>query len=119
MPAPFKDFQISISYNEPPCADFLFFPLLNFCCTASIYFHTKCVLNIKLIDLKIRINSQDKDLMNIANKIFNPQMLEVNIMLLNYYRYKLGVDGVCGRNLNFTLKIWEKVHFNIYSDNFM
>lgn len=69
-------------------------------------------LNINPIDLKILINSQDNDLMNIAKKTFEYKMLEIDTMPLNYYRHKLGIDGVWGRNFNLALRNFGKDTFS-------
>jgi len=60
--------------------------------------------NINPYDVKIRINSQDSDLMDIAQNMFSPEMFEVDTKPLKYYRHKLGIDGVWGRNFNFALR---------------
>lgn len=55
-------------------------------------------------DLRIRINSNDIDLLDIAYNTFPENMIEINTMPEQYYRHKLGIEGVCGRNFNLALK---------------
>ena len=64
-------------------------------------------------DMKIRISAEDKDLIALAHSIFKPEMLEIDTMPSKYYRHKLGIDGVWGRNFNFALRDYEK---NTFSD---
>jgi len=68
--------------------------------------------NINSRDIKIRINAQDTDLMNLANKMFKPEMFEVDTKPLKYYRHKLGIEGVWGRNFNFALRDYGKDTFS-------
>ena len=68
--------------------------------------------NINPRDIKIRINTQDADLMEIAQNMFSPEMFEADTKPLNYYRHKLGIDGVWGRNFNFALRDYGKDTFS-------
>ncbi len=55
-------------------------------------------------DIKVCITSVDEDLMDLANKLFPKEMLEVDVKQPNYYRHKLGIEGAWGRNFNFALR---------------
>lgn len=68
--------------------------------------------NIDPHDIKIRINARDTDLMDLAHSMFKSEMFEVDTMQTKYYRHKLGVDGVWGRNFNLALRDYEKDAFS-------
>lgn len=68
--------------------------------------------NIDPHDIKVRISALDTDLMDLANDMFKPQMFEVDTMQPKYYRHKLGIDGVWGRNFNLALRDYGKDTFS-------
>lgn len=51
-----------------------------------------------------RVTKEDSDLFSSATKVFEPNKLEIDTMPINYYRHKLGVPELKGRNFNFALK---------------
>lgn len=69
--------------------------------------------NISPEDIKIRISAQDEDLMDLARGMFPDDVFEVDTMPTKYYRHKLGIDGVWGRNFNLALRDYGK---NTFSD---
>ena len=62
------------------------------------------VWDIRPEDIKVRISSDDKDLMKVAEKVVPSVAFETDTMPPVYYRHKLGVPGVWGRNFNFALR---------------
>lgn len=72
--------------------------------TELTYLFMQNIWGINQKDIKVRINSIDGDLMSLSNDMFNLSMLEIDANPLKYYRHKLGVDGVWGRNFNFALR---------------
>ena len=68
--------------------------------------------NIAPKNIKIRINTQDEDLMSLAHSIFSSDMFETNTMPTKYYRHKLGIDGVWGRNFNIALRDYGRDTFS-------
>ena len=69
--------------------------------------------NIAPENIKIRISAQDEDLMALAHSMFSSDMFEIDTMPTKYYRHKLGIDGVWGRNFNIALRDYGK---NTFSD---
>ncbi|WP_346854957.1 hypothetical protein [uncultured Draconibacterium sp.] len=62
------------------------------------------VLEIKENDLILRVNSKDRDLYRLAEKtIRNKELIEVNAKNIEYYRHKIGLESVFGRNFNYAL----------------
>lgn len=61
-------------------------------------------LNISPENMLVRINSMDQDLLEVCRKRFGENNLEIDKKDLNYYRHKLGIDGVWGRNCNIALR---------------
>lgn len=59
---------------------------------------------IKKEDIRIRVSSQDQDLMSACTDHFSPDNIEVDTQQPPYYRHKIGVDGVWGRNFNIALR---------------
>lgn len=55
-------------------------------------------------NILIRINSKDADLMNECKKHYSGTNLEIDSRKLDYYRHKLGMQGVWGRNFNIALR---------------
>lgn len=52
----------------------------------------------------IRVSREDRELFDSANRNFESTNLEIDTMPINYYRHKLGVPELRGRNFNFALK---------------
>ncbi|KPA19584.1 alanine--tRNA ligase [Candidatus Magnetomorum sp. HK-1] len=52
----------------------------------------------------VRISSSDKDLLNICQSLLNENNIDIDSREINYYRHKIGIDGVWGRNCNIALK---------------
>lgn len=59
-------------------------------------------LNIDEKDLLVRINTEDKDLLKLAENTF--QNIEFNSMPEKYYRHVIGEKGYVGRNFNIAIK---------------
>ena len=68
--------------------------------------------NIDPHDIKIRISARDADLMDLAHSMFKSEMFEIDTMQPKYYRHKLGIDGVWGRNFNLALRDYGKDTFS-------
>lgn len=62
------------------------------------------IQGIKKEDIRIRVSSQDQDLMSACTDYFSPDNIEVDTHQPPYYRHKIGVDGVRGRNFNIALR---------------
>jgi len=61
-------------------------------------------LDIKADDIRIRVSAQDEDLLDASKNVFQEKNLEVNTQQEAYYRHKIGIDGVWGRNFNIALR---------------
>jgi hypothetical protein len=61
-------------------------------------------LGISPENIKIRINSADKDLMDICKNRYSEDNLEIDSKEIEYYRHKLGVEELLGRNCNIALR---------------
>jgi hypothetical protein len=61
-------------------------------------------LGVSPENLLIRINSGDEDLMSVCVERYGEKKLEVDSKKPEYYRHKLGIDGVWGRNFNIAFK---------------
>jgi hypothetical protein len=63
-------------------------------------------LNLSHHDLRIRISSQDKDLLESIENVDNEVIREIDTMSENYYRHKYGLDeyGIFGRNFNIAMR---------------
>jgi hypothetical protein len=55
-------------------------------------------------NMKIRISKVDSDLMHLAHFLFDDGAFEIDTKPSAYYRHKIGVDGVWGRNFNIAIK---------------
>lgn len=55
-------------------------------------------------NILIRINSKDADLMNACKRHYSDANLEIDSRKLDYYRHKLGMQGIWGRNFNIALR---------------
>lgn len=64
-------------------------------------------------DMVLRLSQKDEDLMNLAKASVSPKRFEIDTMNPNYYRHKLGLETIFGRNLNIALRDYGK---NAYSD---
>lgn len=62
------------------------------------------IQGIKKEDIRIRVSSQDQDLMSACTGHFSPDNIEVDTHQPPYYRHKIGVDDVWGRNFNIALR---------------
>lgn len=62
------------------------------------------IQGIKKEDIRIRVSSQDQDLMSACTDHFSPDNIEVDTRQPPYYRHKIGVDDVWGRNFNIALR---------------
>lgn len=62
------------------------------------------VFKIKNDLIIARVSSEDTDLFDSVNEYFMPKNIQVDTMPINYYRHKLGVPELRGRNFNFALK---------------
>lgn len=61
-------------------------------------------LGISPANMLIRINSSDTDLMDLCIQRYGKGILEINSRNQEYYRHKIGVNGVLGRNFNLALR---------------
>lgn len=61
-------------------------------------------LDISSENMLIRINSSDKDLIEICTQRYGKNILEVDTKEPNYYTHKIGVEGVNGRSFNLALR---------------
>jgi hypothetical protein len=72
------------------------------CNEAFDFFEKK--LGITPENLLIRINSVDKDLLEICRKRYGDKNLEIDSKKSNYYRHQIGIEGFLGRNCNIALR---------------
>ncbi|KKP58012.1 MAG: hypothetical protein UR60_C0002G0016 [Candidatus Moranbacteria bacterium GW2011_GWF2_34_56] len=72
------------------------------CMEAFDFFEKK--LSVSKKNILIRVSSTDQDLLGICRKRFEENNLEIDKKSLSYYRHKLGIDGVWGRNCNIALR---------------
>ena len=61
-------------------------------------------LKISDDDIKILINSSDKDLLDAVPERFNRNHFDIDTYEEKYYRHKFGIDGVWGRNFNIAIR---------------
>lgn len=54
--------------------------------------------------IKLRVKSEDKDLLAVCRENFESENLEIDTMPEEYYRHKLGMEGIAGRNFNIALR---------------
>ncbi|MFA6408368.1 MAG: hypothetical protein WCW36_02805 [Candidatus Paceibacterota bacterium] len=76
---------------------------LNDVCGESLSF-LKEKLDINANDIRVRVSSKDIDLHETSKKVFHEDNLEVDTQRETYYRHKIGIDGVWGRNFNIALR---------------
>jgi hypothetical protein len=74
---------------------------LNEACEELFIFLNK-ILNISPENILIRINSSDDDLVNACSQYYD--IFEKDTMPNEYYRHKIGLENVHGRNCNIALK---------------
>lgn len=55
-------------------------------------------------NILIRISSADSDLLDIAKECYGEDRLELDSRKIEYYRHKIGMQGVGGRNFNIALR---------------
>jgi hypothetical protein len=72
-------------------------------CNETFDFFEKTLL-IAVEDIAIRISSLDTDLVSICKERFGENVLEIDTKMPDYYRHKIGIDGVRGRNFNIALR---------------
>lgn len=51
-----------------------------------------------------RVNSLDRDLLDVCKNNFDASKIQVDTMPINYYRHKLGMVDISGRNFNIALR---------------
>ena len=66
------------------------------------FFHDK--LSCGKDDIVLRVNNADADLTQVCQAIIAPENIEYDAMPLTYYRHKIGMDNVKGRNFNMAFK---------------
>lgn len=59
---------------------------------------------IKKDNIRIRVSSQDEDLMSACSSQYLSDNIEVDTQQPQYYRHQIGVEGVWGRNFNIALR---------------
>lgn len=69
------------------------------------------ILKIDDKNLKIMINSKDKEFMNACKELKLNKFLEIDTKPLEYYRHKLGYENIFGKNFNFAIKDANKNEF--------
>ncbi len=72
-------------------------------CDESLHF-LKEKINIENNDIRVRVNSKDEDLLKASRNVFPEDSLEIDTQQDSYYRHKIGIDGVWGRNFNLALR---------------
>jgi len=72
------------------------------CNEAFDFFEKK--LGISPENILIRINSADKDLLDICKSRYESKNLEIDSKSKDYYRHTLGIEGFGGRNCNIALR---------------
>ncbi len=80
-------------------------------CGDSFEFFQK-KLNINVALLKVRVSSTDNDLLQVCQEVFPEETIEKDSKPLPYYRHKIGMENVAGRNFNIALKNCEDDEFN-------
>jgi len=63
-------------------------------------------------NILIRISSTDQDLMDACRKRYGDRNLEIDSRDISYYRHKLGIEGVWGRNCNIALRNFDGEGFS-------
>ena len=64
----------------------------------------ECQLDIHANSIRLRVSSQDEDLMRACLIIGRSECLEIDTQQLPYYRHKLGMDGIAARNFSIALR---------------
>jgi len=70
----------------------------------EVYDFLKNKLLIAPENILIRISSADSDLLDIAKECYGEDRLELDSRKIEYYRHKIGMEGVRGRNFNIALR---------------
>jgi hypothetical protein len=70
----------------------------------EVYDFLKNKLLIAPENILIRISSADSDLLDIAKESYGEDRLELDSRKIDYYRHKIGMQGVRGRNFNIALR---------------
>lgn len=60
-------------------------------------------LGLKFDNIRIRISSRDQDLLTSISGLVPKEIIEVDTQADAYYRHKIGIEGVVGRNYNIAL----------------
>ena len=76
---------------------------LNEACSETFDFFEKR-LGISPENILIRISSLDEDLMDACKERYDENVLEIDSRKPEYYRHKIGMEGVRGRNFNIALR---------------
>ena len=61
-------------------------------------------LGIDKEDICVRVNSGDVDLFTVAKEVLGEESVEVDTQAESYYRHKIGMENVVGRNFNFAIR---------------
>ncbi len=69
-------------------------------------------LKIPLDNILVRISSKDKDLLDGLNSLWYNIKYEIDSKYENYYKHKLGLWNITGRNFNIALRHWNSNVFN-------
>lgn len=80
--------------------------------TGQTYALLSNVWGVKPEDIKVRIQSIDEDLMETSSKVFPASSFEMDTKPEKYYRHKLGIEGVWGRNYNIAIREGKTDTFN-------
>lgn len=80
--------------------------------TAQTYSLLTNVWGLKPDDIKVRIQSIDGDLYETSSKVFSPSSFEIDTKPGQYYRHKVGIDGVWGRNYNIAIREGKTENFS-------
>jgi hypothetical protein len=55
-------------------------------------------------NILIRISSTDGDLLDITRECYSERRMEIDSRKIEYYRHKIGMEGISGRNFNIALR---------------
>lgn len=62
------------------------------------------IWGVPYCDIRVRLSSKDTDLINVVSSILPTEALEIDTKKIEYYRHKIGIDGILGRNFNIALR---------------
>ena len=71
---------------------------------SEFYDFLKNKLLIAPENILIRISSADSDLLDIPKECYGEDRMELDSRKIEYYRHKIGMEGVRGRNFNIALR---------------